>query len=74
MYKKIKKFMKYTKLEANQIIYEIEKTGYKLKPYEHAFLKSIARWNVLTEKQSTVLTKIYERSVGAGDYVNRQRF
>jgi hypothetical protein len=66
--------MIYTKEQAQDIIREIDRLGYKINDYERMFLKSISRFNSLTKKQSEVLTKIYDKASGAGPFQSKQRF
>lgn len=66
--------MKYTRDQFLRFIKAIEETSYKPNDWEDKFLNDIRGKFVLTEKQSEVLGKIYEKSTGGGQYQNRQYF
>ncbi len=63
-------------LHAKQLIDAIKSTGKKLGKFEEGFIASVSiqtkQDRRLTDKQATVLQRIYGRVTGGGDYAERQ--
>jgi len=67
--------MKYSFEEVLIMLQAIEDSGYCPNEWESNFLSDISeKRKDLTEKQTKVLNKIYDKSFGGGIYENRQYF